>query len=79
MPKTVPLDFTEDDVTGISSNLSGAAGVLGTEAIELINWLFYFGCLSEELRVIIARLAEWMANSPPPPPGPPIAHQWHVA
>ena len=25
--ETVPLDFTEDDVTWVASNLSGAAGV----------------------------------------------------
>ena len=33
VPKTVPLDFTEDDVTWVTSNLSGSAGALGAEAI----------------------------------------------
>ena len=33
VPKTVPLDFTEDDVTWVASNLSGAAGALGAEAM----------------------------------------------
>ena len=73
LPKTVPLNFTEDDVTWVSSKLSGAAVALGAEAIELCNWLFCFGCASEELRVVIVRLADWMANSSPPP-GPCIAH-----
>ena len=36
------------------------------EAIELRNSLLRFGCSSEELRVVISRLADWMANSSPP-------------
>ena len=66
VPKTVPLDFTEDDVTWVTSKLSGAAYALGAEAMELRNWLFRFGFASEELRVVIASLAGWMANSSPP-------------
>ena len=66
VPETALLDFTEDDVTWVTSKLSGAAGVLGAEAMELRNWLFRFGCVSEEFRVIVASLADWMANSPPP-------------
>ena len=66
VPETVPLDFTEDDVTWVESNISGAAGALGSEAIEMRNWLLRFGCASEELRVVVARLAGWMANSSPP-------------
>ena len=62
----VPLNFTEDDVTWVASKLSGAAGALGAEAMELRNWLFRFGCASEELRVLVARLADWMDNSSPP-------------
>ena len=63
---TVPLDFTEDDVTWVASKLSGAAGALGADAIELRNWLLCFRCASEKLRFVIARMADWMANSPPP-------------
>ena len=73
VPKTVLLNFTEDSVTWVSSKLSGAAGALGAEEIELRNWLLCFRCASEELRVVIASLADWMAN-PPPPPGPLIAN-----
>ena len=43
-PKMVPLDFTEDDVTWVASKLSGAAGALGAEAMELRNLLLRFGC-----------------------------------
>ena len=54
----VPLDFMEDDVTWVASKLSDAAGALGAEAIELQNWLLLFGCVSKDLRVVVARLAE---------------------
>ena len=66
VPETVPLNFTEDDVTWFASKLSGAAGALGAEVMELRNWLLHFGCASEELRVVVASLADWMANFSPP-------------
>ena len=62
----LPLYFTEDDVTWVASKLSGAAGALGAEAMELQNWLLCFRCASEELRDVVARLAECMDNSLPP-------------
>ena len=64
--ETVPIDFMEDDVTWVASKLSGAAGALGAKAIELNNWLLRFGCASEELRVVVTRLTDWMANYSPP-------------
>ena len=39
IPKTVPLYFTENDVTWVASKISGVAGALGAEAMELRNWL----------------------------------------
>ena len=66
VPKKLPLDFTEDDVMWVASNLSGAAGALGAEVIEMRNWLLRFGCTSEELRVFVASLAHWVANSSTP-------------
>ena len=66
VPETVPLDFIEDDVTWVASKLSGTAGALGAEAFELINRLLCFGCMSEELRVVVDRLADWVVNSSPP-------------
>ena len=66
VPETVPLDFTESDMTLVASKLSGNTGYLGAEAIDLINWILRFRCASEELRVVVARLADWMANFSPP-------------
>ena len=66
VPETVPLNFTEGDVTWVASKLSGAAGALGAEAMGIRNWLLCFGCASEEFRVVVASLADWMANSSPP-------------
>ena len=63
VPEMLPPDFTKDDVTVVTSKLSGAAGALRAEAIEIINWILCFGCASEELRVVITRLSEWVANS----------------
>ena len=54
------------DVMWVTSNISGAAGALGAEAIELRNWLLSFEYAPEELRVVVARLDYWMANSSPP-------------
>ena len=50
--ETVPLDFTEDDITWDTLKLSGTTGALGVEAIELINLLLCFRCASDELRVV---------------------------
>ena len=65
MPEFLPLDFTEDGVTWVALKISGAAGALGAEAIEMRNWLICFRCASEQLRVVIANLSDWMNNSPP--------------
>ena len=43
MSKTVILNFTEDCVLWVASNLSGATGALRAEAIEPRNWLVFFG------------------------------------
>ena len=32
--------------------------------MELRNWLLHFGCASEELRVVVARLADWVDTPP---------------
>ena len=70
--KMVLLDFTEDDVMWVVSKISGAAGALEAEALELCNWLLCFGCAYEDIRVVVASLVDWMANSSPP--GSLIAH-----
>ena len=66
VPETVPLEFTEDDVTWVASKLSGAAGALGEEDMELCNVLLHFGCASKEFRVVVASLEDWLANHLPP-------------
>ena len=35
--------------------------------IKLRNWILCLGCASEELRVVVTRLSDWMATPPPPP------------
>ena len=47
----------------MASKISGAAGALGADAMELRNWLLRFGCASEDLRVVVVSLTDWMANS----------------
>ena len=66
VPETVPLYFIEYDMMWVTSKLSGTAGALGAEAIELKNWLLRFRCETEELRVVVARLADFMAYAFPP-------------
>ena len=56
----------EDDVSWVASKLSSAASALGAKEIELRKWLLFFRCESEELRVVFARLADWMTNYYPP-------------
>ena len=62
----MPLDFLEDDFMLVASDLSGAAWALSSEAIDLRNWLLCFGCALEDFKVVVAVLADWMANSSPP-------------
>ena len=54
--ETVSLNFMEDEVTWVASKLSSAAGALGAEAVELINWIIQFGCELKDLRVVIAKI-----------------------
>ena len=50
----------------VASKLSGATGALGAEVIELKNWILSFGCTSEELKVVVAKLNDCIAHSFPP-------------
>ena len=59
----LPLDFTEDDVVWVTSKLFVTTGYLEVELIDLRNWLIFFGCASEELRVVVIRLDDWITNS----------------
>ena len=59
----IPIDFPEDDVTSVTSNISGVVGVLGAEAIGLSKWLVFFGCLLEELSIHSVILTMTALNS----------------
>ena len=61
----MPINFLEDGIMWVESRLSGTAGALGALALDIHNWLFRFSCALEELRVVVAELADWIA----PPPG----------
>ena len=65
LPTPVPLVVTSEDVEKIGSKLSGAAGPGGTDAVELANWIMRFGAESERLRIVLARMTEWLANESP--------------
>ena len=65
VPETVPLDFAEDEVTWVASNIPGVAGALGGETIELINWIIFFKLALEYLRVVVAKMADWVDSSSP--------------
>ena len=56
----------EDNITWVVSKLYGAAGSIWGEATELKHWLLQFGCASEELRIIVTELVDWIAKSSPP-------------
>ena len=43
VPKMVPFNFTEDDITWVTSKLSEAVGTLGVEEIELRKLFILFG------------------------------------
>ena len=64
----MPLDLSEDDVMWVAFKISVPARALGADAVELRNWLLRFGCALEQFGVVVAYLADRMAN--PPPPGP---------
>ena len=45
--KMVPLDFREDDITWVASNIFSTSGALEAEAIELRNGIICFMCASD--------------------------------
>ena len=36
------------------------------EAMKIRNWILCFGCASEDFRVVLVRLSDWMSNFFPP-------------
>ena len=59
------LDVTDETVTKVAANLSGAGGPGGVDAMGLQQWLLKYGVSSNHLREAVAAFTRWMANSPP--------------
>jgi hypothetical protein len=66
LPEFVDIDITDETVEKVAHNLSGSAGLGGTDAKALQHWLLYFGSTSKALRVALAEFASWMSNEFPP-------------
>jgi hypothetical protein len=66
LPDFVDLDITEDTIEVTACRLSGGAGLGGTDAHALQQWLLRFGKSSRLLRQAAADLVDWLANSFPP-------------
>ena len=60
-----PLECTKDDVTWVALKLSVTTGTLVSDVIELRNRIIFLGCALEELRVVVAKMDDWMDNSSP--------------
>jgi len=65
-PTTVPVIVTSETVELVAAKLSGAAGLGGTDAVDLRNWLLRFGAESAALREELANWCNWLANTSPP-------------
>jgi hypothetical protein len=66
LPDFVDLDITEDTIEVTARRPSGGAGLGGTDAHALQQWLLRFGKSSRLLRQATTDLADWLANSFPP-------------
>jgi len=67
-PATIPIIISIDTVERVAAKLSGAAGLGGTDAVDLWNWLLCFGTESEAFREEMASWTNWLANETPPWP-----------
>ena len=62
VPKISLLDLLEDDITWLTSKLSGAAGATLVEATKLKHSMLRFRYASEELRDIIPEMVDCISN-----------------
>jgi len=67
-PAVIPVVITAETVERVASKLSGTAGLGGTDAVNLWNWLLHFGMESEALCKEMASWAMWLTNESPPWP-----------
>ena len=65
-PKLVPLELTEDTVAEVARSLSGGAETGGTESVSLHHYIIRFREAIKDLRMIVAKFAEWLENLRPP-------------
>jgi len=52
----------------VAAKLSGMAGLGGTDAVDLWNWLLCFGAESVAFQEEMASWMNWLANESPPWP-----------
>ena len=62
----VPVDITDNVVSAVAGRLSGGAGPGRNDLISLQHWLLRFGAESGALRLIVAKMGEWLSNGRPP-------------
>jgi hypothetical protein len=66
LPDLVELDIADDIVQLVASQLTGSAGVGGSDSHAVSHWLLRFGEVSKRLRKVFAPFAEWTSNKTPP-------------
>jgi len=67
-PAVVPVTISKTTVEKVATQLSGAAGLGGTDAVNLKNWLLRFSAESKAFREEMAQWTEWLTNHSPPWP-----------
>jgi len=65
-PTVVPVVILADTVKHVAAKHSGVAGLGGTDAVDLRNWLLRFSMESEAFREEMASWTTWLANESPP-------------
>ena len=65
-PAFVDIDITPTVVERVAHDLHGAAGLGGSDAVAVSQWLTGFGDSSDRLRNVLASFTSWMANGFPP-------------
>lgn len=66
VPDFVDLDITEDVVERVARKLSGSGGLGGSDAQAVSQLLLKFGTASRKLRIVMAKVGQWLANESPP-------------
>jgi hypothetical protein len=67
-PDFVDVSIYEESDKKVAQQLSGSAGLGGTDGHALQHWLLRFGMASQKLRKALAEVTNWLANDFPPWP-----------